>query len=205
MTNLRHGNSETTPLLIESTCNGSIGARKGSSVEINLPSYPSACRVSLPNISASVPCHSSHRDSVVSTSSCTDSSSQVTESPSPVKRRNWRKSCGFTFIIQALVILELVSLIFYITLFLYSFDRTSYPRTSSSLILASYVIVVMIYSLYSLQSEFPIILKILGSAIKLFISSLFFAFSLEHLMLLPAFFFYFFPTITGICFHFLVL
>lgn len=144
------------------------------------------------------------RDSVTSTSSLLYPA--PTQPVTPKSGRSWRKSCGFIFLQQAFVILELVSLIFYVTLFLYSFgDSHIVQRNKSAFALVAYILIVMIYSLYSLQLDFPILLKILASVVKLFISSLFFAFSLEHIILLPAFFFYFFPTVAGICIHFLLI
>ena len=196
MTHLTRDAGESTPLLLGSI---TVSPPQGAAVHIQVPRRPSSPGQFPPYqlLTLVLP-----RDSITSTSSYL-ATSPVSQPVNSLPLRTWRRSCGFIFLQQSLVILELVSLIFYVTLFLYSFDQNVYQRNVNALALVSYILIVMIYSLYSLQMDFPILLKLLGSCVKLFISSLFFAFSLEHIVLLPAFFFYFFPTVAGICLHFL--
>lgn len=191
MTHLTSDLGESTPLLL-----GSISVSRQSQGHIQLP-YSSVSSATV--YSLVLP-----RDSITSTCSVVSTvppAHQVTSKQS----QKWRKSCGFIFLNQALVILELVSLIFYVTLFLYSFDENLPQRNINAISLGSYILIVMIYSLYSLQLDFPILLKIAGSSVKIFVSSILFAFSLKHIILLPAFFFYFFPTVAGICIHFFLI
>lgn len=103
-------------------------------------------------------------------------------------------SC-FAFVIQGIVVLEIVSLLFYVTLLLYSTRLKNIDRNRDAVVLFLYVLTVMSYGIFSLQIRFRIGIKILAAIVKAFASSVFFAFSLEHTMLLPAFFFYFFPAI----------
>ena len=109
-------------------------------------------------------------------------------------------SC-FRFALQGLLVLEIVSLMFYVTLLLYSTQVKNSDRNREAVGLFIYVMVVMMYELFSLQIGCPLRVRIIAAVIKAFASSVFFAFSLEHTILLPAFFFYFFPTVISTSIH----
>ena len=99
------------------------------------------------------------------------------------------------FVLQALVVLELVSLLFFVTLLLYWTRARNADRNRDAVGLFLYVLLVMAYDVWSLQagSGLAIGVRVLAAVTKALASSLFFAFSLQHPVLLPAFFFYFFP------------
>lgn len=114
----------------------------------------------------------------------------------PNRNRGQHPDCScFSFVVQGLVVLEIVSLLFYVTLLLYSTRIKNIDRNRDAIALFLYVLIVMSYGIFSLQIRFKIGIKILAAVVKTFASSVFFAFSLEHTILLPAFFFYFFPAI----------
>ena len=82
-------------------------------------------------------------------------------------------SC-FSFVVQGLVVLEIVSLLFYVTLLLYSTRLKNIDRNRDAIALFIYVLVVMSYGIFSLQIRFKIGIKILAAIVKAFASSVFF-------------------------------
>lgn len=181
-------------------------------------------------------------------------------------RRRPPKSCCTEYVTQGIVILEIVSLIFYASVLIYthdnnftaadshvdhdnsshdhksdlnmsySFNQSKGDNISRSAIIMPlnvsdasdedftnsgipspddfnvsqeavglfiYIVVVMVYSLLSLQLAFNMVIVVLAAGVKTLVTSYFFAFSLSHLKLLPIFFFYFFCTVLSLCTSFL--
>jgi hypothetical protein len=114
-------------------------------------------------------------------------------------------SCLFHFVLQGIIILEVVSLIFFVTTLLYTQTYpTNYDRNKNAVGLFAYVFFMMTYGLFSLEFSFGIGVKVVTALLKSFAASVFFSLSLQHTILLPVFFFYFFPAVIATCVNFVL-
>lgn len=113
--------------------------------------------------------------------------------------------CLLQFVLQGIVILEVVSLIFFVTILLYTQTYpTNYDRNKNAIGLFVYVLFMMVYGIFSLQISFGIGIKVVTALLKSFAASVFFSLSLQHIILLPVFFFYFFPAVIATCVNFVL-
>jgi len=128
-------------------------------------------------------------------------SSSNRASPSQLEMR----SCLFQIVLTGVVVLEMLSLIFFATLLLYTEEfGTNYDRNLNAIGLFFYVFFMMTYGLFSLHVSFGIGVKILTALLKSFATSVFFTLSLQHVILLPMFFIYFFPAVISTCINFVL-
>ena len=114
-------------------------------------------------------------------------------------------SCFFQFALQLIVILEMISLIFFVTMLLYTRTfESNLDRNKNAMGLFSYVLFMMVYGVFSLHISFGIGVKVITALLKCFATSVFFTLSLQNIILLPAFFFYFFPAVIATCINFVL-